>query len=830
MASHTRRMIAMLTAALPAAATSPATAQGIPLRFDTWAGFDSGTYDTARFPWAAAVADLDGDGDLDVAVANWPQFIAPRLSVLKNLGDGTFGPPDFYATAKPALDIVAADLDGDGRLDLAATNTGVNYEGSTVSVLRNLGDGTFAPHQQYTVGTGSFVGPLGLAARDFDADMDTDLAVACFGFLGQGSTVALLRNNGNGTFAAPLAFPAGSGPYKIAAADLNADGRPDLAVANHEQHMNVLLNDGAGGFAAPVQYAALVSVNTDVYQSIAAGDVDLDGDVDVLYSSSTTSMPGGGAPAVALYRNQGNGSFAPAQGVPQGSFISMAVADVTGDGWPDVLGAHTGNGWSLVPGNGLGGFGTAAWYTSGQDPAEVRAADIDNDGDLDAVIANRDSLEVCIHRNPGDGDFSPPPAYPAPMFADLGHADIDGDGDLDAALAFKVLVGTNGGVAILRNLGDGSFGPQVIYPSPQAAAQMRFTDLDADGAPDLLWADTFPPYNFKTRLNLGDGTFGALAPWPMGTCGTCELEAADFDGDGDLDVAAVECLGCPSIPTSSRRIFVMENAGSAQAASFQLHHIIVVDPGPAGLDVADYNADGRLDLAVSSQPVNVLLGNGDLTFSIVPVPAVPCLDILSADLDGDGDLDLAVAIAEGGAFHPGVAVLRGNGNGTFQAAQIYGGSYSPDLGQIMEIGSGDVDSDGDIDLVTANYASNDASYWENLGDATFKPHVRYGLGLGPTDIAVADFTGDGAIDLAAPTYTVPPLAGHLTVVAGTGPGASIPGDVDGDGVIGILDFLALLAAWGPCPGSCPPSCAADFDGDCAVGITDLLTLLGAWTG
>jgi hypothetical protein len=820
-------MLPTIAAAGLGGAAVPASGQGIPVRFDTWTGFDSGTYDTARFPWAAAVADLDGDGDDDVAAANWPQFISPRLSVLKNLGDGTFAPPDHYAIAKPALDIVAADLDGDGLLDLAATNTGVNYEGNTVSVLRNLGGGTFAPHQQYTVGAGSFVGALGLAARDFDADGDADIAVACFGFFGQGSTVALLRNNGNGTFAAPLSFPAGGGPYKLAAADFNADGLPDVAVANDEQRMNVLLNNGAGGFAAAVQYAALTSINTDVYQSIAAADVDLDGDVDVLYSSSTTSMPGGGAAAVALYRNQGAGTFSPAQGIPQGSFISMAAADMTGDGWPDILGAHTGGGWALVPGTGAGGFGAAILYTSGQSPVEVRTSDVDLDGDLDAVIANRDSLEVCIHRNPGDGDFSPPPAYPAPMLSDLDHADIDGDGDLDAGLAFRPLVGTDGGVAILRNLGDGSFAAPVNYPSPQQAAEMRFADLSADGAPDLLWADDFPPYNFKTRLNPGGGAFAALASWTMGTCGTCELEAADFDCDGDPDVAAVECLGCPSIPTSARRIFVMENAGSASVPSFQLHHVIVTDPGPAGLDVADYNGDGRLDLAVSSQPVNVLLGNGDLTFTIVPVAAVPCRDLASADLDGDGDLDLAVAIAEGGSFHPGVAVLKGNGNGTFQAPQVYGGSYSPDLGQITEIAAADADGDGDVDLVTANYASNDASYYENLGDGSFKPHVRYGLGLGPTDIAVADFTGDGVADLAAPTHTVPPLTGHLTIAAGLPGNASIPGDIDGDGNVGILDFLALLAAWGPCPAP-PAPCPADIDGDGSVAITDMLLLLGNW--
>ncbi len=334
------------------------------------------------------------------------------------------------------------------------------------------------------------------------------------------------------------------------------------------------------------------------------------------------------------------------------------------------------------------------------------------------------------------------------------------------------------------------------------------------------------------KKHTGSGSAEPSAPVPVpevdfATRAGGELEAADLDADDDLDVVMSECLGCPRIPTSSRRVFIVENAGSPLSPVFQVHHVIVVDPGPQGIAVSDFDGDGHLDLAVDSSPVNVLLGNGDLTFTIATASGVPATDIAAADFDGDGDPDLSLAIAEGVGFHPGVAVLLRAGDGTFQPPRLYGGSYSPDLGQITEIVAGDADGDGDMDIVTSNYASNDASYYENQGGGTFMTHVRYGLGLGPTDLEFADFTGDGAADLVAPIHTVPPLAGHVAVVHGLG-SPSIPGDVNGDGVVGIADLLSLLAAWGPCPDP-PADCTADVDGDGAVGITDLLLLLANWT-
>ena len=116
----------------------------------SWRGFDTGTHATGHWPWAARVADLDGDGQPEIAVVNW--FGSPKLGVLRNRGHGTLAAPVQYPLAKGALDLVVADFTLDGAPDIAVANSGSNYDGKTISLFRNRGDGTFTAGVQFTVG------------------------------------------------------------------------------------------------------------------------------------------------------------------------------------------------------------------------------------------------------------------------------------------------------------------------------------------------------------------------------------------------------------------------------------------------------------------------------------------------------------------------------------------------------------------------------------------------------------------------------------------------------------------------------------------------------
>lgn len=719
-----------------------------------WRGFDTSAQSVARWPYAGRVADFDGDGHPDLAVVNWWAF--HKLGILLNRGDGRLGAPVLYDCAQGALDLVVADFNEDGRPDVAVSNYGSSGEGQTISMFRNLGGGTFAIHQQVSVGAGSFVGPVGLAAADFNGDGHVDLAVALYGYIGQGSQVALLVNNGTGGFLPVLTYSAGTAPYKLAAGDLDGDGRPDLVVARDESKLSVLRNTGSG-FAAPVSYNVLSYFNTNVNPAVELGDLDRDGDLDVVYTSSTTAV--NSEPALAVLRNQGTGALAPA--VPlfipsdvAGGGSDLAVGDVNGDGWPDILAATEGR-WTLARNNGSGGFLTLESYGATESPVAVELADMDGNGSLDPVVVGRESLEAAVYNNAGNGDFDTPTVVEAVSAASIpstargtATADIDGDGDLDVAVAYNLVLFYTGGISILLGNGNGTFSASVAYPSPLPAIYVKLADLDGDGRPDLLWADDAPPYGVKTRLNLGSGSFGPITNWSMNTCGNGEVAAIDVDNDGDLDIALCEYGGCPGVPNSGLRVFIRKNNGDA---TFQAPYSHLVSGFPERVHGADVNGDGRTDLLVTGNSwIDVCLGNGGGTFQ-PPLPAA-CdwgpKGFCVADFDTDGALDIATTnFGDLGSGGESVSFLRGNGNGTFQPPVTRTASYSATYGGVRDIVAGDADGDGDLDVMASNYGSLDVSYYENLAGGSFASQVRYGTGWNTLGLAFGDFTGDGRGDL-----------------------------------------------------------------------------------
>jgi hypothetical protein len=200
-------------------------------------------------PSGQALADLDGDGDLDVVHSHYGNFIDPRFSLLLNHGDGTFDAPRSVKTSGETMDVVAADLDGDGDLDLAFAQSRSGISGQAVLVFLNDGSGGFGPQKSYACGQG----PMGIAAFDADKDGDVDLVTANYRW-GE-EDVSVLYNDGAAGFAQRADFPiptslGGSQPFKVAAGDLTGDGWPDLAVTvrSGAPAVTLLLNDKAGGF------------------------------------------------------------------------------------------------------------------------------------------------------------------------------------------------------------------------------------------------------------------------------------------------------------------------------------------------------------------------------------------------------------------------------------------------------------------------------------------------------------------------------------------------------------------------------------------------------
>ncbi len=264
-------------------------------------------------PIGVGVGDVNGDGHMDVVVAEWS---SSNVDVLLGEGDGTLGVATSLAVGSNPRDAVVADLDGGGRAEIVVAN----YSSSSVSVLRRKGDDSGYERQDLGVGSN----PQGLAVGDVDGDGDLDIVTANRG----SDNISVLLNDGTGSFAGAVAYAAGDGPVDVGLGEMDGDGVLDAVVLDYDgRSVSVLKGNGDGTFGGAVVYGGLGS---EPYH-MALGDWSGDGRPDVavaVYSGND----------LALYMNEGGGVLG---GVLtyQASYnpIGVVSGDVSGDGLADVV-------------------------------------------------------------------------------------------------------------------------------------------------------------------------------------------------------------------------------------------------------------------------------------------------------------------------------------------------------------------------------------------------------------------------------------------------------------------------------------------------------------
>jgi hypothetical protein len=352
----------------------------------------------------------------------------------------------------------------------------------------------------------------------------------------------------------------------------------------------------------------------------------------------------------------------------------------------------------------------APTFGSGESTYGIAIGDVDGDGDLDAVVANFSDQAESVYLNDGTGQFAAHPVSPtfgSRYSAAVALGDVDDDGDMDALVA-----NGDGPQDVYLNNGSGCFTLHSISPTFGAGESMdvELGDVDGDGDLDAIVANWRAPHD----VYLNDGT-GRFAPQPIsptfGFNWSFDVAVGDVDGDGDLDAITANYYNQP------QAVYLNDGTGR-----FAAHPISPTFGSGYSHSVAlgDLDGDGDLDAVVANhynnQAEEVYLN--DSTGRFAPHPISPTFGagnsstVVLGDMDGDGDLDVVVSNIE----HQAEDVYFNDGTGGFVAHRTFGAGRSTDM--VL----GDVDGDGDLDALVANFGAPH-TVWINTNSVIYLPLV-----------------------------------------------------------------------------------------------------------
>ena len=805
-------------------------------------------------PYASAVvtADLNGDGNGDLVVVNGNATSAD-VSVMLGSADGSFQNPVNYPIAgNYSTAAVIDDVNGDGKLDIVAVSAD-----QQISVLLGKGDGTFQSAQSFAAPvlpgyTSAASTPIvNLITADVNGDGKKD--VIC-------SNGLVLLGKGDGTFTAMAkpAFPytAGSsseGP-NLASGDLNNDGKLDLAL-NTGTAVSTWIGKGDGTFTQGSSYA---SINDTGFVTVT--DLDGDGEADIYVGFANGGIfSGDDSDPNSAYVLMGNGddTFQGAPALGSGGYSGNNLADVNGDGVPDLVYntfasvSGTSAAFTVALGDGKGTFTPVSTITapdtftingykfmgvSKLGATSYAVADVNGDDKADLVFVDNGLGAInpgsgfpitypypvyFVALGNGDGTFQAPVPHAFPQIAPaadfdnsltvsgLEIADFNRDSHADLIFNYNDIAGGTGatpylqGLGVLAGKGDGTFASTPIltstYSSTTAPAIalvpqiVNVADLNGDSNPDLIVnspGTTIVNFQAQTQLQVyvsnGDGTFKPPSTIAIGAAAYATV-LADFNKDGKPDLAVLAETG-----PGQAELAVSLGKGDGTFAAAVISNLAGGDAiRSSELAAADFDDDGNIDLALfdSNDFSGIFYGKGDGTFTSVPlngniVPkdlinvAAGGLVAVAVDLNKDGKPDIlagnvsllniygaAPVVVTGTAatattLSASATTIAAGSSVTFTAQVTPTGSGTPTgtvtfLNGSTSLGAGTLDSSGKATYSTSSLAAGSYSVTATYGgDATFAASTSSAVAL--------TVTGAGA----GSDFTLAASVGKLTIAAG----------------------------------------------------------------
>lgn len=676
------------------------------------------------------LGDLNGDGVPDLVVTNASAGSVTVLITQPGAADATtmFSARQAFPVGSVPRSIAIGDLNGDKIPDLAVVNEGSD----SVSVLISrtaLGAATpsFTAHQEFQVGDA----PKTVAIGDLNGDGKNDLVVSN----GGSASVSVLlnqavQNAASSGFAAQKQFTVGTGPRGVAIADMNGDGRPDVVTANLEDDsVSVLRNLTQPGAAEPSLASAITVTSGNGSRSLALADMNGDGTPDVTVANEgddsvsvllNTTQPGGASIVLRLETQRGVGR-APSR---------VAVGDLNHDGKADIVVSNrTGNSVSFylnTTGDSAAAltFGPIRNLATGAEPVSVALGDLNRDGRDDIVVSTIGSRDVGLFVSKG----SPATAVPPPIVLTPGQR-----------------VGQEHVPA--RQWATPAFLDPVTLVTVTGATRLAVGDIDQDGRPDLatisLEPDAFLAHFNQSTVGGEAPRFGNLAaPWNGGLQSVAtrenptDLAIADMNGDTLPEIVVVNrTMGSVSFFSP------FEVEGQIQFTSV----VAPIGGKPGVVLLGAFAGDGNLDVVIGygDGVIGVLESRPSASgFRLSPIYHMVLYEepraMVSEDLNRDGMLDIAAVTSAGTLV---LLINNGQGGRAFTATQVQRPGREP-----SGMAVGDLNADGMLDYVVTSQGSRDVDVYFSPFDPSAPPFTYQAIGS-PSAVAIGEITGDGLPDI-----------------------------------------------------------------------------------